>query len=74
MARESDIATCPCCGSGNIEVVRSNTKMLLHKEASWFTATIRCHECRLSVFGADRFDEQEAFDDAVERWNRREKK
>lgn len=74
MARESDIAACPCCGSGNIEVVRSNSKMLQHKDASWFTVHIRCHECRLNVYGADRFDEQEAFDDAVERWNRRERK
>lgn len=74
MARESDIATCPCCGSGNIEVVRSNSKMLQYKDASWFTVQIRCHECWVSVYGADRFNEQEAFDDAVERWNRRERK
>ena len=74
MSREADIDTCPCCGSGNLVVVRSNSKMLQHKDASWFTVAIRCHECRVSVYGADRFDEQEAFDDAVERWNRREGK
>ena len=72
MASESDIKECPCCRSDNIEVSRTNTKMLIHKDGGWHTVRIRCRECGINTCGHDAWDEQEAFDTAVEKWNRRE--
>lgn len=70
---ELHLEHCPFCGEKHdMAITFSKTLLPKHKDGRYFSVRITCRNCWASVHGHDLFEEAEAYQSAVLRWNRRD--
>lgn len=72
MANSPELKPCPFCGEEHDMVIRFSKFVLpLHKAGTHYSVGITCRKCWVSVHGRDMWQEEDAYNDAVEAWNLR---
>lgn len=73
MAKDTiELKPCPFCGEKHDMAITFSTTLLpKHKDGRYFSVRITCRNCWASVHGYDSFEETEAYQSAVLKWNRR---
>lgn len=72
MEGKIDLKPCPFCGAHDLAITYIKSILTEHKDGTFYTVEITCRECWMKIHGNCEWDEREACESAVDKWNRRE--